>query len=98
MLSEWLQFRVGTTCRHLQLRLDKVKCRLRLLDGLLVAFLSLDGVIYIVRTEDQPKAVLTERLELSEVQAGYILDIRLRQLARLEETKIRGKQEELLKE
>ncbi|MCB2490404.1 DNA gyrase subunit A, partial [Listeria monocytogenes] len=69
-----------------------------LLDGLLIAFLNLDEVIHIIRTEDQPKAVLMERFELSEVQADYILDTRLRQLARLEEMKIRGEQEELLKE
>ncbi|MFO6381193.1 DNA gyrase subunit A, partial [Pseudomonas aeruginosa] len=64
----------------------------------LIAFLNLDEVIHIIRTEDQPKAVLMERFELSEVQADYILDTRLRQLARLEEMKIRGEQEELLKE
>ena len=65
---------------------------------MLIAFLNLDEVIHIIRTEDQPKAVLMERFELSEVQADYILDTRLRQLARLEEMKIRGEQEELLKE
>ncbi|WP_371351246.1 DNA gyrase subunit A, partial [Salmonella sp. M265] len=84
--------------RRLQFRLDKVERRLHLLDGLLIAFLNLDEVIHIIRTEDQPKAVLMERFELSEVQADYILDTRLRQLARLEEMKIRGEQEELLKE
>ena len=98
MLSEWLQFRIGTVRRRLQFRLDKVERRLHLLDGLLIAFLNLDEVIHIIRTEDQPKAVLMERFELSEVQADYILDTRLRQLARLEEMKIRGEQEELLKE
>ncbi|MGC8074158.1 DNA gyrase subunit A, partial [Salmonella enterica] len=77
---------------------DKVERRLHLLDGLLIAFLNLDEVIHIIRTEDPPKAVLMERFELSEVQADYILDTRLRQLARLEEMKIRGEQEELLKE
>ena len=96
--SEWLQFRIGTVRRRLQFRLDKVERRLHLLDGLLIAFLNLDEVIHIIRTEDQPKAVLMERFELSEVQADYILDTRLRQLARLEEMKIRGEQEELLKE
>ncbi len=98
LLSEWLQFRIGTVRRRLQFRLDKVERRLHLLDGLLIAFLNLDEVIHIIRTEDQPKAVLMERFELSEVQADYILDTRLRQLARLEEMKIRGEQEELLKE
>ncbi|MBG6502013.1 DNA topoisomerase IV subunit A [Pseudomonas aeruginosa] len=98
LLSEWLQFRIGTVRRRLQFRLDTVERRLHLLDGLLIAFLNLDEVIHIIRTEDQPKAVLMERFELSEVQAAYILDTRLRQLARLEEMKIRGEQEELLKE
>ena len=92
-----MQFRIGTVRRRLQFRLDKVERRLHLLDGLLIAFLNLDEVIHIIRTEDQPKAVLMERFELSEVQADYILDTRLRQLARLEEMKIRGEQEELLK-
>ncbi|MFU1923926.1 DNA gyrase subunit A, partial [Klebsiella pneumoniae] len=72
--SEWLQFRIGTVRRRLQFRLDKVERRLHLLDGLLIAFLNLDEVIHIIRTEDQPKAVLMERFELSEVQADYILD------------------------
>ena len=98
LLSEWLQFRIGTVRRRLQFRLDKVERRLHLLDGLLIAFLNLDEVIHIIRTEDQPKAVLMERFELSEVQADYILDTRLRQLARLEEMKIRGEQDELARE
>jgi topoisomerase-4 subunit A len=68
------------------------------LDGLLIAFLNLDEVIHIIRTEDQPKARLIERFGLTDIQADYILDTRLRQLARLEEMKIRGEQEELAKE
>ena len=95
LLGEWLTFRQDTVTRRLQFRLDKVERRLHLLDGLLIAFLNLDEVIHIIRTEDQPKAVLMERFELSEVQADYILDTRLRQLARLEEMKIRGEQDEL---
>ncbi len=98
LLSEWLVFRVQTVRRRLQFRLDKVEKRLHLLEGLLVAFLNLDEVIRIIREEDQPKAVLMERFALSEVQADYILDTRLRQLARLEEMKIRGEQDELAKE
>ena len=98
LLSEWLVYRVGTVRRRLQFRLDKVEKRLHLLEGLLIAFLNLDEVIRIIRTEDQPKPVLMERFGLTEVQADYILDTRLRQLARLEEMKIRGEQDELAKE
>ncbi len=98
LLSEWLTYRIGTVRRRLQFRLDKVEKRLHLLDGLLVAFLNLDEVIHIIRTEDQPKPVLMARFELSELQADYILDTRLRQLARLEEMKIRAEQDELMKE
>ncbi|MEB2325653.1 MAG: DNA topoisomerase IV subunit A [Pseudomonas sp.] len=98
LLGEWLTYRIGTVRRRLQFRLDKVEKRLHLLDGLLVAFLNLDEVIHIIRTEDQPKPVLMARFELSELQADYILDTRLRQLARLEEMKIRAEQDELMKE
>ncbi|MNF55929.1 DNA topoisomerase 4 subunit A [compost metagenome] len=98
LLVEWLEFRINTVRRRLQFRLDKVERRLHLLDGLLVAFLNLDEVIHIIRTEDQPKAVLIERFALTEIQADYILDTRLRQLARLEEMKIRNEQDELAKE
>ena len=98
MLREWLEYRVNTVRRRLQFRLDKVEKRLHLLEGLLVAFLNLDEVIHIIRTEDQPKSVLMARFGLTEVQADYILDTRLRQLARLEEMKIRGEQDELAKE
>ena len=98
LLSEWLTYRINTVRRRLQFRLDKVERRLHLLEGLLVAFLNLDEVIHIIRTEDQPKPVLMARFELSELQADYILDTRLRQLARLEEMKIRGEQDELAKE
>ena len=98
MLSEWLSFRLVTVRRRLQHRLDWVARRLHLLDGLLIAFLNLDEVIHIIRTEDKPKEKLIERFELSEEQANYILDTRLRQLARLEEMKIRSDQQELEKE
>ncbi|WP_298186800.1 DNA topoisomerase IV subunit A [uncultured Pseudomonas sp.] len=98
LLTEWLLFRVNTVRRRLQFRLDKVERRLHLLDGLLTAFLNLDEVIHIIRTEDQPKPVLMARFGLDEIQADYILDTRLRQLARLEEMKIRGEQDELAKE
>lgn len=98
MLGEWLEYRKATVTKRLQHRLDWVNRRLHLLDGMLIAYLNLDEVIHIIRTEDKPKAVLMERFELTEEQANYILDTRLRQLARLEEMKIRGEQDELAKE
>ncbi|PYB72052.1 DNA topoisomerase IV subunit A [Pseudomonas sp. LB-090624] len=98
ILVEWLEFRTNTVRRRLQHRLDKVEKRLHLLDGLLTAFLNLDEVIHIIRTEEHPKQALIARFDLTEIQADYILETRLRQLARLEEMKIRGEQDELLKE
>ncbi|HCV97199.1 DNA topoisomerase 4 subunit A [compost metagenome] len=98
LLSEWLQFRGTTVTRRLNHRLQKVERRLHLLEGLLVAFLNLDEVIHIIRTEDEPKAALIARFALSEEQAEYILETKLKQLARLEEMKIRGEQDELAKE
>jgi topoisomerase-4 subunit A len=95
LLSEWLLFRTDTVTRRLKHRLDKVERRLHLLEGLLVAFLNLDEVIRIIRSEDEPKPALIARFALSEEQADYILDTKLRQLARLEEMKIRGEQDEL---
>lgn len=98
MLVEWLVFRVETVRKRLQFRLDRVEKRLHLLEGLLIAFLNMDEVIEIIRSEDQPKPVLMQRFGITEIQADYILDTRLRQLARLEEMKIRGEQDELAKE
>lgn len=98
LLGEWLQFRTDTVRRRLQHRLSKVERRLHLLEGLLIAFLNLDEVIRIVRTEEEPKPVLMARFSLSEEQAEYILETKLRQLARLEEMKLRGEQAELLTE
>jgi topoisomerase-4 subunit A len=95
ILREWLQYRSATVTRRLEYRLEKVKRRLHLLEGVLIAFLNLDEVIRIIRTEDKPKPALIKRFKLSEEQADYILDTRLRQLARLEEMKIREEQKEL---
>ncbi len=94
-LAEWLSFRRDTVMRRLRHRLEKVERRLHLLEGLLIAYLNLDEVIRIIRTEDEPKSVLMKRFKLDEEQTDYILDTRLRQLARLEEMKIRGEQDEL---
>ncbi|MGB5324077.1 MAG: DNA topoisomerase IV subunit A [Pseudomonadales bacterium] len=98
ILREWLQYRKATIRRRLEYRLQKILDRLHLLDGLLVAFLNLDEVIHIIRTEEKPKEVLMMRFKLSELQANYILDTRLRQLARLEEMKIKAEQAALCEE
>lgn len=98
MLREWLSYREATVRRRLQYRLDKVRERLHLLEGLLVAYLNLDEVIAIIRREDEPKPVLMARFGLSDAQAEYILETKLRQLARIEEIKIRGEQEQLTSE
>ena len=95
LLKEWLTFRTQTVTRRLEYRLDKVNQRLHVLAGLLIAYLNLDEVIEIIRTVDDPKQELMTRFSLSEIQANAILDIRLRQLARLEEIKIRTEQSEL---
>ena len=98
LLKEWLVYRQTTVKKRLQFRLDKVAERLHLLDGLLIAFLNIDAVIHIIRTEDHPKQVLMKKFKLSELQANAILEIKLRQLAKLEEIKIRDEQAELSKE
>ncbi|HQV41069.1 MAG: DNA topoisomerase IV subunit A [Moraxellaceae bacterium] len=94
-LTEWLEFRLLTVRRRLQHRLDKVIDRLHILDALLIAFLNIDEVIRIIREEDKPKPVLMDRFGISEIQAEAILDLKLRHLAKLEEMKIRGEQDEL---
>ena len=98
ILSEWLTFRTSTVTRRLQHRLAKVERRLHLLEGLRIAYLNLDEVIRIVRSEDEPKPVLMARFRLSEEQTDYILETRLRQLARLEEVKITGELDQLEEE
>ena len=95
ILREWLDFRRNTVRRRLQHRLDKVEARLHLLAGYLIAYLNIDEVIAIIRSEDQPRAELMRRFGLSELQADAILDLRLRQLAKLEEIRIRTEQDEL---
>ena len=95
LLKEWLVFRSDTVLRRLEYRLEKILARIHILDSLLIAYLNLDEVIRIIREEDKPKAALMKKFELSEIQADAILDIRLRQLARLEEAKIRGEKDEL---
>ncbi|MFW8591719.1 DNA topoisomerase IV subunit A [Glaciecola sp. 2405UD65-10] len=98
ILTEWLSYRKNTVTRRLQYRLDKILARLHILEGLLIAFLNIDEVIEIIRTFDEPKKELIQRFALSDKQAEAILDLKLRHLAKLEEFKIRGEQEELAKE
>ncbi|AME01246.1 DNA topoisomerase IV subunit A [Moraxella osloensis] len=95
ILIEWLSVRRDTVTRRLQYRLDKIEQRLHILAGLLIAYLHIDEVIRIIREEDDPKAELMTRYDLTEIQANAILDIRLRQLARLEEIELRREQSDL---
>ena len=98
ILNEWLTFRRTTVTRRLQYRLDKVLSRLHILEGLMIAFLNIDEVIEIIRNEDDPKAELMTRFNLSDEQADAILNLRLRHLAKLEENQLKAEQDELEKE
>ncbi|GGI79240.1 DNA topoisomerase IV subunit A [Shewanella gelidii] len=98
MLTEWLTFRQQTVTRRLEYRLEKVLARLHILEALMIAFLNIDEVIEIIRHHDEPKAELMSRFELTDIQADAILDLKLRHLARLEEFKIKGEQEDLAEE
>ena len=95
ILTEWLTYRRQTVTRRLEHRLDAVLDRLHILEGLLVAYLNIDEVIHIIRTEDEPKPVMMQRFGLTGTQTDAVLDLRLRHLMKLEEFKIRGEQEEL---
>jgi topoisomerase IV subunit A len=95
LLAEWLTFRQQIVTRRLEFRLAKIEQRLHILNGLLIAYVNLDEVIRIVREEDNPRAELMTRFALSEIQANAILDLRLRQLARLEELKLTTERDEL---
>lgn len=98
LLLEWIEFRVQTVRRRLQFRLEKVLSRLHILDGFLIAYLNIDEVIHIIRHQDDPKSALMKKYKLSEEQTDAILDLKLRQLGKLEETKIRGEQKSLANE
>ncbi len=95
ILKEWLTSRQQVVTRRLKFRLDKINERLHLLDGLLTAYRNLDAVIKIIREEDEPKKKLMRRFKLSELQANSILELRLRQLAKLEEDKLREEKQAL---
>ena len=95
ILTEWIEFRRDTVIRRLTFHKNRIEKRLHLLEGLLIAFLNLDEVIRIIRFEDEPKAELMATFDLTETQADYILETRLRQLAKLEEMKLKGEEAEL---
>ncbi len=98
MLEEWISFRQTTVQRRTQFRLDKVLARIHILEGRQLVLLNIDEVIRIIRHSDEPKPALIERFKLTERQADDILDIRLRQLARLEAIKIEQELKELREE
>jgi topoisomerase-4 subunit A len=98
LLTEWLAFRTETVRRRLQHRYDRVVERLHVLEGFLVAYLNIDEVIAIIRREEDPGPVLMARFALTERQAEAILELKLRHLSRLEEMKIRGEMDELMRE
>jgi topoisomerase-4 subunit A len=98
MLQAFLDHRREVLVRRARHRLAKIEARLHILDGLLIVYLDLDEVIRIVRYEEEPKARLIERFELTDIQAEAILNTRLRQLARLEEMEIRREHAELAEE
>src|SRR5690606_7273022 len=95
ILQEWLEFRTATVTRRLTYRLEKILARLHILEALLIAYLNIDEVIRIIRNEDKPKPVLMSRFSLSDRQAEAILELKLRNLAKLEEMEIKAEQEAL---
>ncbi len=98
MLQEWIDFRFVTVRRRTEHRLQKVNDRIHILEGRLIVFLNIDEVIRIIRESDEPKPALIARFNLSDRQAEDILEIRLRQLARLEGIKIEQELAELQSE
>ena len=98
LLKEWIQFRTLTVRRRMQFRLDKIIDRLHILEGLLIAYLNIDEVIRIIRQADKPKPALVKKFKISDRQAESILEIKLRQLAKLEEIRIKAEQKELNEE
>jgi topoisomerase-4 subunit A len=98
VLSEWIQYRIQVVTRRLEYRYNKVKERLHILEGLLIAYLNIDELIQILRYEDEPKPVMIQRFNLTDEQAEAILELKLRRLAKLEEYKIQQEQQELSQE
>lgn len=98
VLTEWLRHQVEVLRRRSQHRLDKIADRLELLEGYIIAYLNLDRVIEIIRTEDEPKQVMMAEFQLTDRQAEAILNMRLRSLRKLEEMELRRERDDLLKE
>lgn len=98
ILQEWLDYRTTTVTRRLQYRLNAVEKRIHILEGRMIAFLHIDEIIRIIREADEPKQDLIQAFGLTEIQAEDILEIRLRQLARLEGIKLESELNELLEE
>lgn len=98
VLIEWLKHQIDVLVRRAQHRLEKIAGRLELLDGYIIAYLNLDRVIEIIRTEDEPKEVMMQEFLLTDRQAEAILNMRLRSLRKLEEMELRREHGELLKE
>ncbi|WP_336959748.1 DNA topoisomerase IV subunit A [Sphingobium aquiterrae] len=98
VLVEWLAHQIDVLVRRAQHRLDKIAARLELLDGYIIAYLNLDRVIEIIRTEDEPKEVMMAEFQLTDRQAEAILNMRLRSLRKLEEMELRREHGELVKE
>ena len=95
LLSEWIEFRRQTIIKRLEFRLNEVQLRLHILEGLMIIYLNIDEVIRIIREEDKPKEKLIVKFKLSDIQAESILNLRLRNLAKLEEEKITVEKQEL---
>jgi topoisomerase-4 subunit A len=95
MLDEWVQFRIATVTRRTKFRLSQVERRIHILEGRNIVLLNIDKVIKVIRESDEPKPELMKRFELTDIQAEDILEIRLRQLARLEGIKIQNELKEL---
>ena len=98
LLKEWLVFRKDTVTRKLEHRLDQVNDRLHILEGLLIVYLDLDKVIKIIRESDEPKKDIIKAFALSEIQANSILEIKLRQLAKLEQARLEKERDTLVAE
>jgi topoisomerase IV subunit A len=98
LLQEWIKSQIDILVRRTQHRLDKIASRLELVEGYIIAYLNLDRIIEIIRTEDEPKPVMMAEFGLTDRQAEAILNMRLRSLRKLEEMELRQEREDLLKE
>jgi len=95
LLKEWITFRKNTVIRRLEHRLDQVNDRLHILEGLLAVYLNIDEVIKIIRESDEPKKEIIREFKLTDIQANAILEIKLRQLAKLEQIKLEEERSKL---